>query len=192
MRVRRSFLVAAAILMASCAARTNAPKVADPTATRPSRLYPLAEGNVWSFDVDDGSGEPLLIVARVVRAAGARFEVSSGGGEPIPYEVRPDGIYRRDLDAYLLKAPIRKGATWSTGNGLSARVVAVDEAVSTPSGELEGCVRIEEAGGGEQRTIVTVYCPGVGPAYLDSRLRLDTAATEVRVTATLRGWSVAE
>lgn len=179
------------LVLASCGASAH-PREGRSDTRSPRTLYPSAEGNVWSFDVDDGSGEPLLVVARVVRATGTRFEVSMGGGEAIAYEIRSDGIVRLDLDAYLLKEPVRVGAQWPSGNGRTARVVATDEAVSTPSGDLDGCVRIEERGGEPDRMVVTVYCPGVGPAFVDSRLKLDASRTEARVTATLRGWSLAD
>jgi len=153
----------------------------------PANLYPLADGNIWTYDIDTETGLPTLGVMRVVSAAGNRFVVQQdGGSRPLNYELRPDGIFRLDFDVYLLKAPIAMGAEWPAPSGRTARVTSVTERVDTAEGTLEGCVRVDEEGGEADRFISTTFCPGVGIARMQSGLRARLTGMTARVTSRLR------
>lgn len=159
------------------------------------RLYPLRPGSVWTYDVDTGDGTPpTLAITRVTRRDGAEVEVSSGGA-PILYQVRPDGLYRPDRRAFLLQAPVKKGARWDAGQGASAEVLDDDKRVSTPAGDFTGCVELREAGGPTPKVVRTVFCPDVGPVELESSVGLTIAGSgtgrTARVLARLRGYDFA-
>jgi hypothetical protein len=71
---------------------------------------------------------------------------------------------------------------------MTARVRSVNAAVKTPGGEFADCVEVEEGGGDAGRQIRTIYCPGVGPVYLESMMMV--RGKEIKVTARLRGHMV--
>src|SRR5262245_36711546 len=130
------------LLLLGCA---SAPPPKPPTALTPERLYPLVAGSAWSYDVDMGNGEPVLAITRVTQAGGGAATVQGGEGAT-RYELRPDGIYRASAGGYLLKAPLRAGATWPSGPGMQAEVVRLDAAVDSPAGRFRGCVEVLERG----------------------------------------------
>ena len=152
------------------------------------RLYPLRAGSVWTYDVDTGEGgPPTLAITRVTQRSGEQVDVSSGG-PPIRYELRADGLYRGDRRAYLLKQPLRKGATWDAGQGATAEVLDVDKRMSTPAGDFVGCVEVREQGGSTPKVVRTVFCPDVGPVELESSMGLAVSGRSARVVARLRGY----
>ena len=153
---------------------------------QPRNLYPLGPGYAWSYDVDTGTGVPTLAITRVVEATGARFEVTSGT-DVIVYEVRDDGIFRPGNSTFLLKAPIRVGAEWPSTSGRISRVTSVTANVETTEGRFRGCVEVRETGGEAGREVRTVYCPNVGPVYVEAIQQLSLSSEPVRVIARLRG-----
>jgi len=134
-------------------------------------LYPLELGRAWSFDAVARDGTSVLVVSRVVSAVGGVSEVATGE-ESLFYEVRPDGIYRKAREAYLLRDPIALGASWPAGGGQTATVRQVGLAVDTPTGRYDRCVEIEEAGAPSGLRVLTVYCPEVGPARVEASMEV--------------------
>jgi hypothetical protein len=183
---RRPLACACLLLLLGCA---SSPKPVPEAALTAARLYPLAAGSAWSYDVDTGDGATVLATMRVTEAAGGRAAVQ--GGEGITrYEQRPDGLYRMDRDGYLLKEPVRAGATWPSGGGMTAEISTVAAALETPAGRFTGCVEVVERGAPTGAVISTTYCPDVGPVQVISSLDLTTGA--VRVVARLRGYQIGD
>lgn len=151
------------------------------------RLYPLRAGSVWTYDVDTGEGLPTLAITRVTARSEDRAEVSNGS-DAIVYQVRPDGLYRQDLDSYVLKLPLTKGARWDTREGASAEITDVTKRVSGPAGDFQGCVEVRESGGASQKQVRTVFCPDVGPVEIESSLQMALTGQAARVLARLRGY----
>ena len=152
------------------------------------RLYPLRAGSIWTYDVETGDGgPPTLAITRVTANHDGRAEVSSGGA-PISYQQRPDGLYRSDRDAYVLKLPLRVGASWDAGLGATTEVVSVDKQVTSVAGSFTGCVELRETGGETQKVVRTVFCPDVGPVELESSVSLQVSGSAARVLARLRGY----
>ena len=150
------------------------------------RLYPLRAGSIWTYDVDTGEGVPVLAITRVLSAGPERIEVSSGG-DPLLYQQRPEGLYRTDLDIYVLRTPIQKGASWDQ-NGARAEVTEVQKSLSTVAGDFHGCVEVVEQGGASQKHIRTVFCPDVGPVEIESTTTISLTGKTTRVLARLRGY----
>lgn len=159
----------------------------DPLA--PANLYPLAEGNVWSYNVDTGQDLPTLGQTRVVSGQGNRYEVSSNRSDPVIYEVREQGIFRPANGTWLLKAPIEVGAEWPSSAGMTARVESTGVSVETKAGSFDGCVQVVETGGEAGRSVATVYCPEIGPVLVESKLRTQVSRMEAKVTARLLGYA---
>ena len=130
-----------------------------------------------------------LAQSRVSASDGHIVRVSQNGGSALRYELRPEGIYRPDQGVWLLKAPVRVGASRPSASGRTAHVVSVQDRVEVPAGRFQGCVRVEERGGGDGRRITTVYCPDVGPVWVESVVELPAAGRSVRVVARLLGYA---
>lgn len=179
-------LASLCLVLAACGAAQHANKgSSDPLSVE--RLYPLRAGSVWTYDVDTGQGLPTLGVTRVLSADGSHAQVASGG-DPIPYELREDGLYRADRGAFVLREPIQVGRTWDAGGGATAQVRDVVKTVSTPAGDFRGCVEVVEQGGEAGKVVRTVFCPDVGPVELESSIALPTSGGSARVLARLRGY----
>ena len=111
---RRRVGVAVLFLSAACAGRAPAPRAE--AALDPSDLYPLSEGNAWSYDVDTGEASRTLGITRVESFDGRIAEVRTGQTVH-RYEVTPEGIRVPSKNAWLVRAPLRAGATWPAPGG---------------------------------------------------------------------------
>ena len=184
-------LAALLTLLVACGGAAPSAARPDPDARTPRRLYPLGEGNVWSYKIDTGTNLDSLVVMRVVRAENGHFEVSpGGGGSPSVYELRPEGLYRPGNGTWLLRAPLAVGESWPSTAGMTATVTSIDARAATGAGDYTGCVEITEEGGASGRTIRTVYCPDVGPVLIDTSMALTTSEVPVRVVARLQGFAL--
>jgi hypothetical protein len=151
------------------------------------RLYPLRQGSIWSYDVDTGEGPPILAITRVLSNDGHEVEVSSGS-DPVRYALRDEGLYRIDRGGFVLKEPLREGATWEAGGGATVRVVSTSRDVETPAGSFSGCLEVLETGGVGGKQVRSVYCADVGPVEVESSMQMDLSGDVVRVVARLRGY----
>lgn len=190
--MNRTFTLGLALgtaLLVACGGARKGPEGDDRFSV--DRLYPMREGAVWSYDVDTGQGLPILAISRITQASESRAEVTVGR-EAIPYERRPDGLYRPDREAYVLRAPVREGASWDAGDGVTAEVRSTTRSVDTPAGHFEGCVEVVESGGAAGKTVRTVFCPDVGPVEIESSMPMPGQSHVARVTARLRGYDLTE
>lgn len=178
-----AMLVAA--LASGCAA---AERPTRPTTPGVRSLYPLQKGNAWSYDVDTGDGTAILAITRVTQVRGNVIEVVTGQTAS-HYELRPDGIWRVERRAYLLRAPVAVGQRWASGGGLTATITRTGVRVETTAGQFDRCVEIREEGTVTGGTIHTTYCPDVGPVLLRTETALSHSTA--RVQARLRGYAVA-
>jgi hypothetical protein len=184
MRLRRRSACVCLLLFGCASSPKPAPTVA---ALTPARLYPLSAGSVWSYDVDAGDGSSVLAIMRVTESGAGQAAVQGGEGTT-RYELRPDGIYRPDRGGYLLKEPLRVGASWPSGGAMEAEIAATDTAIETPAGRFARCIEVLERGAPTGAVISTTYCPDVGPVQIVSSLELTTGT--VRVVARLRGYQI--
>lgn len=155
--------------------------------TTVERLYPMRIGSVWTYDVDTGQELTTLAITRVTLNDGVNVEISSGG-DPIRYEVKPEGLFRSDRSGYLLKPPFTKGATWDAGGGATAEIIATGKSIETLAGPFTDCIEVSETGGQHGKVVRTVYCPDVGPVEVDSSMQMDLSGQTARVVAKLRGY----
>ncbi len=175
-------------LCLGCGGASTAPDEPRQDRLHPHNLYPLKQGAAWAYDVDTGDGDPVLAVTKVVSVEGNTVQVSGGNRQLRKYELRPQGIFRPDSNTWLLKAPIAMETEWASTSGRTARVTSLDAEAQTEQGTLDGCVEITESADEPGLEVTTVYCPGVGPARVESYMSV--RGQSVRVVATLRGHEV--
>jgi hypothetical protein len=192
-------LACALALLPACGSAT--PNLAEPDVDRlaPTTLYPMLEGSQWVYDVHTGGDEPpTLGIFEVVETSGDRTRIANNRGmnaqgvvshgEPIDYQILPDGIRHVASGAWLLHAPITADAEWEGLGGRTARVTDIDATVEVVAGDYEHCVEITETGGEDGRTVVTTYCPLVGPVLIESRMDMRLTTSRVSTRATLRSY----
>lgn len=179
--------VAALCLGAACGAKGPPPPAVDAIDARD--FFPLEAGNAWSYDVDTGDPSTTLAVSRVEAFDGHIAQVRTGDSV-VHYEVRIEGVRVPSEDAWLIRAPLKPGATWPARGGRTARLVSIDAVASSQAGCFERCVEVLETGGRLELEVRTVYCPGVGPVSVDSTMRSDLSGRVLTVSASLRGYEV--
>jgi len=153
----------------------------------PESLFPLAEGRAWSFDVETGDGDNVLVVTRVVTAVPGKSALVQVGQEQTAYELRPEGWYRPAKGGFLLRTPLEVGASWQSGNGVEAKLARDVEVIETPAGSFTHCAEVEETNKRSGNRIWTTYCPNVGPVRVISEMLV--RGHTLRVTAVMRGYS---
>lgn len=190
MRIRMRMQVAMLMVLVGCGP-AQTPEDAEPVTV--DRLYPLGEGQVWSYNVDTGGDEPpTLAISRVVAVEGNRYEVQNNRSDTVRYEVRPEGIYAVATESWLIRNPIEEGREWPAGSGRTARIASTDVRIDTAAGTFEHCVRVEEGGGRDGRRIVTIYCPDVGPVVVESSMDAQITGRTATVRAELLGYGSTE
>jgi hypothetical protein len=153
-----------------CATAGPAAAPAAPAAPPPedaAAYYPLVPGWKWAYTVER-QGDTLLATYAVLERMGETAIVQSGE-ERLVYVVLPEGVaHRKGLDVgdFLIKTPVRAGATWQVGGG-EAKVVSIGRTVTVPGGTFPGCATVEENRADPQRVVRTVYAAGVGPVMLE-------------------------
>lgn len=193
MRLRSLAVLSAAVV--ACA-RAPAPKPAGSSAdAAPADYFPLAIGNEWIYQDESPALPPeqrgqARTVRIVERTADGYFKDTERG------ELRLDGGCLHDRTRRLLCAPIAPGTRWSSIVSASSteryEITAVGEAVTTPAGAFEGCVRVRahnRAAQGAEHVLEITYAPGVGPVKLETFAVVGDAVTP-QVRALLRAYRV--
>lgn len=174
-------------LIVACTTQKPAPEAR--SRVTPNELFPLREGNAWSYDVDTGEAKTTLAIVRV-EAFDGHVAFVRNAESLLQYEVLAEGIRMASTDAWLIHAPLRAGATWSAPRGRTATVSSMDLRVVTAAGTFDACVEVVEVGGELELEVRTVYCPGVGPVSVKSTMRSNTSDRVLTVSAELRGYEV--
>jgi hypothetical protein len=193
-------LLASALALAGCGGAAPQVQMTEAQRLEPGTLYPMNEGAEWVYDVDTGGDEPpTLGIFEVIEADGSRRSIANvrnmdadgnvTHGEPIVYELEPEGIRHLASGGWVLRGPIREGASWDGMGSRTARVSNLDVDVEVFAGTFERCVEVEETGGADGRTVRTVYCPEVGPVLIESRMESELTMRTVVTQARLRTYS---
>lgn len=179
-------MITGAVGCASTPSVPNPPIVPQPTEA--SAYYPLAPGWRWAYDVEKGADK--ILATYVVLERLADTVIVQAGEEHLAYALLPEGIARREgmnIGDFLLKTPIRAGASWPIAGG-QAKVVSVGETVTVPGGTFANCAVIEENRSDPPRVLRTSYAAGVGPVALEQQVHdRTTGRYEVALRAKLIG-----
>lgn len=180
-------------LTAACARAPSRAAPSAPPAASSAGYFPLAVGNEWVYQDESpalpperrGAGRTVRILERT---ADGYFRDSERG------ELRVEGGCLEDRLRRLLCAPIAVGTRWSSvvaaGSTERYEIAAVGEAVETPAGRFEGCVRVRahnRASAGMDHVLEISYAPGVGPVRIETFAVVDGKATP-QVRAVLRSY----
>lgn len=160
----------------------SAPPPTAPVAPAPSgaveRYFPLEEGKVYAYAIDEG-GETGMLVARVHRTDATHGELRMSNSTK-RFVVSPDAVAYDD-GRVILKAPLDVGATWPGEHGGTTKVASNDAAVKVPFGSFTGCVQtVEEGGRPPGSRYTTTYCPGIGMVLLDVAVAGGEAKAELK------------
>lgn len=177
--------LSALLVLSACGGASNPGETTPTGPPGVAELYPLAEGNVWSYDARSDAGNHLSIL-RVVRVVGDAVELESDR-VPYRYERRPEGLFFPEANVWVLRGPIEVGERWPARSGRTAEITAMDLTMEVRAGRFERCVRVEERGGAQGLEVKTTYCPGVGPVRIESMLVAELSGETVRVVAELLG-----
>ncbi len=167
-----------------------------PQSARPPRgpltakdYVPLRVGAAWSYDTVTGfGGDTVLSALSVVRADGERFYVRSGARTET-WERRPDGVVREG--EYIVRDPIRVGATWEGREGGRFEVRAVDQTRTVGGQRFTRVIEVVRSGSATGITTKTWYAADVGVVEIDARSTSSLGAT-ITVRSTLRGFTLGD
>ncbi|HVU04472.1 MAG TPA: hypothetical protein VHE30_22095 [Polyangiaceae bacterium] len=187
---RRLFAALCSFLAAACHS-TPPPEVAPAAApavstTEIEKYLPLEDGTVFSYDTTrESTGARGVLIVQIFRPREGRVDLKMSA-KTERLEILPDGVAYVE-GGYLLQGPIQKGRTWRSKTGV-VRLDAVDEAVTVPAGQFQGCLKtVEETGEpGLQRVVTTTLCPHVGLVEIDAEAASDSG--HERETAVLRSF----
>ncbi len=161
---RRSLYLA--LLLTACA---TPPSVPSPAAA-PEDYYPLAVGNHWTYSVNFLGDRRERRVEIIGHRDG--YYLDNEGGQ-----LTVDGLGVRDQKRYLLREPIRSGASWTNVVSASSvehyQITEVGQTCRTSAGTFENCVRVQARNRmDEQRTLVNelTFAPSVGIVRLELSL----------------------
>jgi hypothetical protein len=184
--MRRTMRTTVALSLAAIAAAcAHAPPL--PRSTAPADYFPLAVGNEWVYRDESPALPPERRGAertvRIVDRTGDGFYRDNERGE-----LRADPDCVRDRTRRLLCVPIAPGTTWASVVSVSSteryEIAAVGEAVKTPAGRFQNCVKVRAHNRAAATTDLVneiTYAPGVGP------VRIETfAVVEGKVTPQFR------
>jgi len=169
--MRTAFLPLA--LAAACAhAPAPASRPAGPAAV--ADYFPLAIGNEWVYREESPALPPerrgqARTVRIVERTRDGYFKDSERG------ELKAEGDCLRDRSRRLLCGPIAAGTTWASVVSVSSteryEIAAVGEAVATPAGRFDNCVKVRAHNRAAATTDLVneiTYAPGVGPVRIET------------------------
>lgn len=167
---RRLLLGTVFALALGCASSPSSPSPSGPAPGRPESAadyYPLEPGWKWAYDLER-NGEHMLAVYQVLERVpdGA---IVQAGEERLSYAVTSQGVAQREgsmVGDFVLKNPIAAGAEWPVFGG-TAKVVAVDQKVSVPSGDYRDCVVVETSRRNPNRLSRTTFARGIGPIAIE-------------------------
>jgi hypothetical protein len=135
------------------------------------RFFPLVDGMVYTYVTENELAEKGLLITRVYRGDATHGELRFASGSK-RFELGPAGVQLQARDgslAFVLRLPVAAGTAWRGEHGGQTKIVSVTEAIDTPAGHYDGCVRtLEERLGDAPVRYSTVFCPEVGVVELEA------------------------
>lgn len=168
--VAARWLLACSCCLLACATPTAATKPDKPQATA-AEYYPLAVGNVWTYEVKL-LGETRQIEVTTLRKNADGFVEDSTGAQ-----FMADSYGVRDQKRYLLRNPIAAGTKWTNVVSVSSvesyEITGAGQPCEAPAGKWDNCVVVESRNRVEEGTVLVnemTFAPGVGIVALSTVL----------------------
>ena len=156
-----------ALCASACATRPSSPRA---PAASAEDYYPLAVGNHWTYAVNFLGDRRERRVEIIGQRDG--YYLDNEGGQ-----LTVDGLGIRDQKRYLLKDPIRLGASWTNVVSASSvehyQITELGPPCQVPAGTFENCVKVQSRNRmDEQRTLVNelTFAPSVGIVRIELTL----------------------
>jgi hypothetical protein len=189
---RRWFsLAAAGLAMLAGACTSTLPPARNAAAAAVKNLdasdyYPMDAGWKWAYDLEK-DGQKMLALYAVLERLGEIATVQAGD-DRLTYSLTSEGLAQQEgalRGDFVLHNPIALGGSWQVTGG-TARIVAVDQEVTTDAGRFVGCVVVEVTRSLPMRLARTTFAPGIGPLQIEYQVQNDGRFQTV-MRATLRG-----
>lgn len=188
--VREVLLGAAVLLSVACSgAQTTGQRRGPITA---GDYFPLRTGAAWSYDTRTGyGGDTVLSTLAVVGGEGTSFQVRSGTRTE-RYERRPDGIVREG--DYILRDPIRAGASWDARDGGRFEVRALNLTRRVGEREFRHVIEVVRASPVTRILTTTWYARDVGVIEIQAETSstVGGATGTIGVRSTLRSFTLGD
>lgn len=150
---------------------------------------PLRVGAAWSYDTATGyGGDTVLSAISVVRADGTQFYVRSGTRTE-RYELRTDGVWREG--EYIVRDPVRVGATWEGRDGGRFEVRAVGETRTVARQQFRNVIEVRRTGSSAQIETTTWYALDIGVIEVRART-VSSLGQAISVQSTMRGYTLGD
>jgi len=135
-----------------------------------AEYYPLAKGNSWTYSVT-GKPKARPVVWKVVNVqaneSGPIFAVwptpSLSDDSGMNLQFSSEGLREVTDDFFVLRFPLKKGNTWSTGRGREFIVVSEGEQCVLAKLNFPRCAIDRDDDKTARLRTVTTYAYGVGP-----------------------------
>ncbi|MFO0649223.1 MAG: hypothetical protein U0326_23475 [Polyangiales bacterium] len=151
--------------------------------------FPLRANAAWSYDTQTGyGGDTVLSALAVVRVDGSRYYVRSGARTET-YEIRADGVVREG--DYVLRDPIRVGATWDARDGSHLAIRAVGATRTVGQRQYHNVIEVLRSGSSARIETTTWYAADVGAIEIHARTT-SSLGQEIEVHSTLRGFDLGD
>jgi len=188
MSLGRILAVAVLVTSLACSKPTSSPAAVHAPTSKPSRYFPLALGNSWTYDVTiqtrslpaairmnvtdvDNSASAQGGTTYVLSILDTSLAPEDRPDEPVLYQVREGlGLYCVKCEGYILREPLVLSNRWpagiAEGTDGTYRITDTTRTVRTPISTWNGCLTVEKTETTFDRRILTVYCLDVGPTLV--------------------------
>lgn len=174
-----SLAFGAALVLGACS-KASASGQGARTPSEVQRFFPLHDGYVYTYQtIREGASDGDMFMLRVQRTDPQHARLLTGSTSR-SMSVNADSI-ARDEGGFVLRSPLREGATWPGDNGGTTVVEATGVREQVAAGTYSGCIRTrEQVDGARPKTIRTVFCPDVGITSMTVEAAHDSQRAELR------------
>jgi hypothetical protein len=159
--MRMRFVILGVCFAMACATTKSADQ--GPPAETVEDFYPLVIGNAWAHSVvSHDTDESILVTSRIAKVDPDGFVLTFGANN-VSYARKPEGIFKPQSGYFILKNPIKTGASWKMRDTEGeVRIDMTAQTTTVTAGKFKNCIHVTEEIPGSQK-VEWVYAPGVGP-----------------------------
>ena len=174
-------------IFAGCVTTQTSEKL--PPAEKASDFYPVKLGNAWAHLVTShDTNAQVLVTSRIAKVDPDGFVLTTGA-QNVAIARRAEGLFKPQSGYYILKDPIKAGASWKMrdADGM-VTITAVSKTTTVAAGKFKNCIHLTEEIPGSQRANI-VYAPGVGPISMKV-FSLELEPPLLLISSELKGYQI--